>query len=143
MFDNGVVESLLNGTLIDEPANALTLTHGLHKKFGLFNITFKPTQAYNSYTVDFIDDQERKFWPGIELPATCSFNHLPNQLRPSHRLLALHHAIAKIMHLSGAGECVDSILHDLEATIVRADGGTDLGTLVQFGLARNHLGVVF
>lgn len=49
---------------------------------------------------------------------------------PSPRLLAIHRAIAHILHLSGAGEYIDRILRDFEEKGVQADGSTDLGRIV-------------
>lgn len=49
---------------------------------------------------------------------------------PSPRLLAVHRAIAHILHLSGAGRYIDHVLRDMETNLVRADGSSELGLLV-------------
>ncbi|OAX80255.1 hypothetical protein ACJ72_05415 [Emergomyces africanus] len=49
---------------------------------------------------------------------------------PSPRLLAIHRAIAYILHLSGAGEYIDKILQDMEEMGAREGGSTELGRLV-------------
>ena len=53
---------------------------------------------------------------------------------PSERLLALHNAVAHILHLSGAGNYVDKILRDKETRIVRSDESMELGALVDLAL---------
>jgi hypothetical protein len=55
---------------------------------------------------------------------------------PSPRLLAVHCAIAHILHLSAAGAYIDRILQDAEEHGIRADGSTELGRLVALGLNR-------
>ncbi len=53
---------------------------------------------------------------------------------PSPRLLAVHRAIAHILHLSATGEYIDTILCDLEYSIVLADGSSELGRMVSLVL---------
>lgn len=48
---------------------------------------------------------------------------------PSPRLLAIHAAIAHILHLSAAGNYIDSILYDLDKGGIMVDGSTHLGYL--------------
>ncbi|KAM3539790.1 hypothetical protein ARSEF1564_007294, partial [Beauveria bassiana] len=48
---------------------------------------------------------------------------------PAPRLLALHHAIGHILHLSGAGEHKDDIFRKLEDRMVQYDGSTPLAEL--------------
>ncbi|OAA53613.1 hypothetical protein SPI_09320 [Niveomyces insectorum RCEF 264] len=143
MFDNGVTH-LINGVDIDRPRNALSLAHGFHRQFGAFKIYFDavPGQS-NTYQV-------QSFLPG---PVTAAFN-LPvvrtlfdteNHTidMPSPRLLAVHRAIAHILHLSGAGEYIDRVLRDMEDNNVRSDGSTELGRMVTLGLGRWRDNTVF
>jgi hypothetical protein len=53
---------------------------------------------------------------------------------PSPRLLALHRAIANILHFSVVGDYINTILRDMEWKDTRADGSTELGRLVTLGL---------
>jgi len=53
---------------------------------------------------------------------------------PSERLLVLHYAIAHILRLSGAGDYINKILEDMEDGMVREDGSTELGVLVNLAL---------
>jgi hypothetical protein len=48
---------------------------------------------------------------------------------PSPRSLAVHYAIAHILHLSAAGRYIDNILEDLDQKGIMADGSTELGHL--------------
>lgn len=50
---------------------------------------------------------------------------------PSPRLLALHSAIAHILHLSAAAHHIDKILEDLDQRDIMADGSTELGYLAK------------
>ena len=52
-------------------------------------------------------------------------------VRPSSRLLAIHSAIAHILHLSAAGRYIDKIFEDLKQDDIRADGSTELGYLIK------------
>ncbi|TPX26217.1 hypothetical protein DIZ76_011678 [Coccidioides immitis] len=105
LFDPGIVH-LIDGTKIDSPLNALTLTHGYHQLFGEFRIYFEPVGGSYHRTID----------------------------PPSARLLGVHHAIAIIMNLSGAGEYIENILRDLEEVDVKADGSTNLGPIMSLRL---------
>ncbi|CAF3474032.1 unnamed protein product [Fusarium graminearum] len=58
----------------------------------------------------------------------------------SPRLLAIHYAVAYILHLSGAGDYIDYILRDADKYGIRHDGSTDLDRLV--GLHLNNWAVV-
>jgi hypothetical protein len=52
MFDNGIVH-LIEGSDIDRPRNAFTLTHDLHQPFSHFEISFELTaQSLHTYRAD-------------------------------------------------------------------------------------------
>ncbi|VTO89508.1 unnamed protein product [Fusarium graminearum] len=53
---------------------------------------------------------------------------------PSARLLAVHRAIAHILHLSAAGDYIDHVLRDVDEFGIRADGSTDLSRLLKLRL---------
>ncbi|KAF4979686.1 hypothetical protein FZEAL_4145 [Fusarium zealandicum] len=53
---------------------------------------------------------------------------------PSPRLLAVHRAIAHILHLSAAGDYIDDILRDVGEFGIRSDGSTDLSRLLKLRL---------
>ena len=134
MFDTDI-SHLIEGTDIDRPRNALTLTANLHAFFGNFEIHFEPVSGLsNTYKID-------TFLPYAAL------NHLLPVTRtlfvtrertidpPSSRFLAVHRAIAHILHLSAAGQYIDEILKDREQSVC-VDGSTSLGQLVQLRMDR-------
>lgn len=74
--------------------------------------------------------------PAHGLPKRVDLNH---SRRPdidpfSPRLLKIYRAISEILHLSGAGEYIDRVLHDTEEPIVRSDGTTNIGAAVAWKL---------
>ncbi|EPE05951.1 hypothetical protein F503_02780 [Ophiostoma piceae UAMH 11346] len=134
MFDMGVAH-MIDGVDIDRPRNALTLTYRLHHHFGAFNVYFEPvpnqdnTYRIQSFLPPIINNQ-------LGLPVTRALfitdDHTIDP--PSRRLLAIHNAIAHILHLSGAGGYADRMLRDMEDGVVRADGSSELGSMVHLNL---------
>jgi len=130
MFDLGVVH-LIEVTEINRPYNAITLSSIMHLFFGNYKIFFKGTgDDPHTYQIGtFLHPEVLRL-----LPVTRTlFTHLTID-PPSRRLLALHYAIAHILHLSGAGDYIDRILRDMEDGIVRGDGSTELGVIVDLAL---------
>ncbi|KAJ3575794.1 hypothetical protein NPX13_g3909 [Xylaria arbuscula] len=135
MLDSDAVH-LVEGTDIDRPRNALTLTRTLRSLFGDFQVFFEPVsdlQPHN-YRTD-------SFYPRILLrdpafPITRTLYLSKNRTidPPSPRLLALHRAIAHILHLSAAGDYIDKLLRDMDGQTILADGSSELDRLVRFGL---------
>ncbi|KAK4155758.1 hypothetical protein C8A00DRAFT_41683 [Chaetomidium leptoderma] len=118
-------------------APRLTLTHLLHSTFGDFQVFFVPvtnnqgphTYCINSFLPPFIIRD-----PSLPITRTLCLAENRTIDPPSARLLAIHCAIAHILHLSGAGEYIDRILRDAEEHGIRVDGSTELGRLVKLGL---------
>ena len=129
MFDLGITD-LVNGTDIDKPKNALTLTMHFRKLFDAFKASFDaiPNQP-NTYKIDSISQNLIK---DPLLPVTRTLRHPPNCRfdPPSPRLLAVHHAIARILHLTGAGDYIDRVLRDLESPDIAKDGSTEIEAYV-------------
>jgi hypothetical protein len=129
MFDIGVIH-LIEGTDINRPRNAITLSLEMHRRFGHFDIFFEgvadaPPHTYRIHT----------FLPWLaNFPITRTLFIHPSIDPPSERLLALHSAIGHILHLSGAGDYIQAILDDMENGIVQQDGSTQLGVLVNLAL---------
>ena len=133
MFDSGAA-FLVEGTEIDRPRNAMTLAPRLHQLFGDFQIFFEPVdQQPHTYRIDtFVD-----YWLLENLLPVSRTLYLTESKTidpPSARLLAIHNAIAHILHLSAAGNYIDRILRDLEEHGVREDGSTDLDRFVKLRL---------
>ncbi|KKZ61579.1 hypothetical protein EMCG_00562 [[Emmonsia] crescens] len=131
MFDCDV-SHLIDGINIDRPLNAMSLTRDLHTHFGNFVVFFEPVpNQERTYRVDtFLP-------PGIlqDIPVTRTLYLADTPIEPpSPRLLAIHCAIAHILHLSGAGEYIDNILRDMEEKGIQENGSTPLGRIVQLSL---------
>jgi hypothetical protein len=128
MFDDGVVH-LVQGTDIDRTLNAITLTHDFHQLFGNFECYFEPEGSEShTYVIDSTREgilRNRIFPVHRTLFLTDTRTIDP----PSPRLLAVHSAIAHILHMSAAGSHIDSILEDLGQKETMADGSTELGHL--------------
>ncbi|EPE09763.1 hypothetical protein F503_07539 [Ophiostoma piceae UAMH 11346] len=143
MFDRGVVD-LINGIDIDRPRNALTLTPLMHGLFGAFKIYLEAVDGqYNTYRIkSFLEAPHSRVF---NLPITRTLYVTENRTidPPSPRFLAVHCAIAHILHLSGAGDYIDYILRDMEEHPVRADGTSALGRLVSLGLGGWMDGAVY
>jgi hypothetical protein len=132
MFDPGIIQ-LIEGTNIDRPYNALTLSVGFHRDFGSLKVYFEKELGMHRYTIKTTKPLLR-FRP--TLPTTRDLFLAPdyNIEPPLPRLLAIHRACCLIMHLSGAGEYIDKVLRDMEDISVRSDGTTELGSIISLRL---------
>ncbi|EXL90098.1 hypothetical protein NOF04DRAFT_3415 [Fusarium oxysporum II5] len=132
MFDSGVAH-LIEGIDIDRPSNALTLTLSHHVSFGDFRVYFEPVgDTPHTYRIGtFLP-------PGLaeDVPVTRTLFLTEDKSidPPSSRFLAVHRAIAHILHLSAAGDYIDDILSDVEEFGIRSDGSTDLSRLLKLRL---------
>jgi HNH endonuclease len=113
MFDRGV-SHVIEASGIDEPWNAITLAPQYHKHFGDFDIFFTELfdQPPNTYNIDSFHHRH-----GLQLPVTRTLEVSDDVTiePPSPRLLALHSAIAHILHLSAAGDYIDKVLEEMDA----------------------------
>lgn len=136
MFDVGVVH-LIDGAEIDRPRNALTLTTYFHQFFGNFDVYFTPVDSEeqpNTYRIETFLSPILMRDPSFPITRTFHFAETGTIDPPSPRLLAIHSAIARILHFSAAGEYINRILRDAEEHGIKADGSTELGRLVNLGL---------
>jgi hypothetical protein len=135
MFDPGIIH-LIEGSNIDRPANALTLTNHFHQLFGDFDIYFEPTadQTQHSYKIDYV--QSNSLFRDPLLPVTRILYLTPDHTidPPSLRLLAIHRAIGRILNLSGAGDSIDRILRDMDEVGIKENGSTELGQYISLKL---------
>ncbi|KAK0655296.1 hypothetical protein B0T16DRAFT_317501 [Cercophora newfieldiana] len=133
MFDIGVIH-LIEGVDIDRPRNAITLSHEMHMFFGNFEIFFERVaddDTANTYQIQAF----RPFLATrLQFPVRRTLFSHPSIDPPLERLLRLHSAIGHILYLSGAGEYINVILRDMEDGVVREDGSTQLGALVNVAL---------
>ena len=65
------------------------------------------------------------------LPMTVSFIAQNNAPLPDPCYLALHAACAKVAHLSGAGQHIDSVDRDIDTTLVLARDGSSSRVLIE------------
>jgi hypothetical protein len=132
------VAYLIEGSEIDRPQNAITLTCSLHDFFGDFRIFFEPAsgndQPPHTYRIGSFLPRFLTQNPTLPITRTLYLSENRTIEPPSPRLLAVHRAIAHILHLSAAGQYIDQILRDVEEHGVRADGSTELGRLLTLGL---------
>lgn len=119
-------------TSLNDTRNVMLLWAPLHDEFGIFKLSFQPTDLDNQYRIHT--------WPGI---ASCIFRDLPHDriLRlashdtryelPNPLLLEVHHVIASILHVTGRAEIVENIQRDSEDIKVLAnDGSTNITNLL-------------
>lgn len=142
MFDDGAAY-LIEGTEIDRPRNAMTLTPTLHLVFGDFKIVFEPMADQQPHTYQIATFLPPGILQGL-VPVTRTLYLTDNRTidPPSPRLLAIHNAIAHILHLSAAGAYIDKLLQDMEENGVREDGSTELDRLVKLRLNGWSVGAV-
>jgi hypothetical protein len=133
MFDPGIIRKI-EGTDIDRPYNALTLSQTFHRHFGSLKIYFEPEPGFkHRYTIKTVTPL---LWFQPNLPITrdlfITSNHSIDP--PMSRLLAIHRACCLIMHLSGAGEYINKVLRDMEEIGIKSDGTTELGSIISLRL---------
>ncbi|KAL7620219.1 hypothetical protein AAE478_009212 [Parahypoxylon ruwenzoriense] len=136
MLDNGLTH-LIEGADIDKPHNAITLTHSLRNFFGDFKIFFEPLLDQQPHTYRIDSFLPRHIFRDPALPITRTLYYLTNTWTidpPSPRLLAVHRAIAHILHLSAAGDYIDRLLRDMDEEGIQADGSTELNRLINLRL---------
>ncbi|KAI9733994.1 MAG: hypothetical protein M1834_002651 [Cirrosporium novae-zelandiae] len=130
MFDPNILHSI-NGECIDKPTNAITLRHDFHIMFGDFQIFFDPIEDQpHTYKIDSTETVDSLRLPIFPITRALHLTHEHTIDPPSPQLLVFHSACVTILQMSGAGEYIDKILEDLDETIVKADGSSDLGRIV-------------
>jgi hypothetical protein len=133
MFDLGVAD-LIEGPEINREYNALTMSTWAHDRFGAYQIFFEPVSDTDVPPSTYRIGTFLPPFLARSLPVVRTLFTHPTIDPPSPRLLALHCAIAHILHLSGAGGYIERVLRDMEDGVIRADGSTELGLLVDLAL---------
>jgi hypothetical protein len=96
MFDPGVVH-LIDGSNIDRPTNAITLTTKFHRFFGDFEIYFEPTtQKPHTYKIILTQSQNLLLLRDLTFPITHTLYLTDKHIidPPSPRLFVIRRAIA-------------------------------------------------
>lgn len=136
MFDIGIAR-LIEGVEIDRPFNTLSLRPEYHRHFGAFELFFTELLDQEPHTYK-IETFEGAIFDGLGLSfpliRTLLLSPDRNIDPPSSRLLAIHRAIAHILHFSGAGEYIDRLLRDMDNGFVQNDGSTELDRFVRLHL---------
>ena len=140
MFDTDVCH-LIDGPNIDRPTNAITLTFAFHQAFGSFRVYFQETDTEHTYTVESTLP-EIVFAPALPATRTLLLSEHHTIDPPSARLFALHAAVCRMLHLTGAGEYCDKILRDTEEVLIEEDGSTNIAALAALRLGGWWSGVV-
>ena len=135
MLDNGS-DCVIGGVEIDRPFNTFTLACGYYRQFGEFDIFFTKITDQEPHTYKIETFQPIILDERLPFPVTRTLLLSPNCNidPPSSRLLAIHRAIAHILHLSGAGEYINKFLSDMDDGYVRSDSSTQLDKIVKLRL---------
>lgn len=129
MLDCGVVGESMKPGVVDGPGNAITLTLEMRQRFAQFHVCFSEVAAppRTTWRVDVLVPVL-----GGRFPVTTRRTWGAGVEPPGGRLLALHAAVGRVLHGSGAGEYLRVLLRDAEGGVgVRGDGSTALGELVR------------
>ena len=137
MFAPGMIH-LIEGSNIDRPANAITLSPDIHKLFGDFKFYFEALDpsTHPPYTYRIDSRETNMFLRPEGLPVTRTLLLSPNRTidPPSAKLLAIHRAISIILDLSAAGVYIDKIIRDMEQLWAKSDGSSAVGHIVSLKL---------
>ncbi len=126
------VAHMLTPAELDRPCNGLTLINREHDNFGALRFFLEPVAgAEHTYTAASDFPHVRVYLPTQPIVLA---RHETIEM-PSAQLIAIHRALAKIHHASGAAAYIESILDDRDEGTVRADGSSNLGALVAVGLS--------
>ncbi|OJD19120.1 hypothetical protein AJ78_00906 [Emergomyces pasteurianus Ep9510] len=113
---NSDVAHVIEGCEIDRSFNATSLTPTLHSLFEDFQILFEPVSTELPHTYTISSHLPPLLLRDSKLPVTRElYLSEDRSIDPSlPRLLAIHSAIAHILHLFAAGEYIDRLLRDQE-----------------------------
>lgn len=93
--------------IIDNPENGMLLDPTWHGEFDSYMWCLHPTVASHKYTVHWL----RRVPLGMEAFTEVQFqDHSQNGIPlPNSTFIALHSAVAHVLHLSGAAEVIDKV----------------------------------
>ncbi|KIO25599.1 hypothetical protein M407DRAFT_75508 [Tulasnella calospora MUT 4182] len=131
---NMITESL-NGPNIHRVENVLTMVHSAHDLFDKLQLWFEATDVPNTYNMR--SNREGNFrlvLPPIRRQVTLTSTN-PSIPLPNSNYLKIHAACAKVAHLSGAAEYLETILNEWEERpVLASDGGS--ADILSFLLSR-------
>ena len=139
------IHTELDGSNIHRATNILTLGTAVHSRFDALRVSLEPIQESPVRCLPFcsnatisllklLDDQHTylvRTWPenrhqryGVPQQVTFT-DHSNGEIEmPDWRYLKLHHICAKVLHLSGAGEVVETFEREIEQLHVLAMDGS-------------------
>ncbi|KAK2462571.1 hypothetical protein APHAL10511_005414 [Amanita phalloides] len=112
----------LNGRMVHRLENVITMYHDAHCLFD----RLEPTDTENVYNVRAIYPRDLVGYQQVITFKTDNPRALPV---PSREYLALHAACAKVAHLSAATEYMDSVIREMEETLVLSSDGASAAVL--------------
>lgn len=139
MFDPGI-SRVLEGSLIDSPANAMLLTSELHDEFGKLRCYMQEVPGrVNTYVIKTTRGAtplSAGYGPRVQVTLA---NHEAAGTQaaelPLPRLLKLHAACCKMMEMAAAADYVETLLDDIEELMAEGtlaqDGSSDFGMLLR------------
>ncbi|KAK0460100.1 uncharacterized protein EV420DRAFT_1641436 [Desarmillaria tabescens] len=97
-------------TNIDYVYNGITLDQTLHSAFDGFEWSLRPDPDHlNRYYFDYFTRKPPSAAYGRNIEV-ISFEGCPAEVRPSRKLIQFHYSLAKVLHASGAGRVIESML---------------------------------
>lgn len=117
---------------LNDPRNVMMLESVLHDQFGSFLFALESTETEHQYRIKLFSGFPDAYEFFLPSSGMVTFTSQDNRFRlPEPGLLAIHAAIAKILHATGRGEIVDKILRDYKATrVLSRDGRSDISGLL-------------
>ncbi|KAK0460058.1 uncharacterized protein EV420DRAFT_1763021 [Desarmillaria tabescens] len=95
---------------IDYVYNGLTLEEILHSAFGEFMCSLCPDPDHpNRYHFEYFTRGPLSSVSRCDIKA-ISFEECPAEVRPSRKLIQFHYSLAKVLHASGVGRVIESML---------------------------------
>ncbi|KAG8993842.1 hypothetical protein FRB90_000587 [Tulasnella sp. 427] len=131
----GANAELLNDPDIHRVENVLTMSGSARQAFDTLEFWFEATDAPNTYNIRKTHEMHNgPIYPPLPPQVTLSSTD-PSIPLPNPNYLSIHAACAKVAHLSGAREYLETILEEEEETRVLASNGGS-ADMLSFLLAR-------
>ncbi|TFK66209.1 hypothetical protein BDN72DRAFT_844621 [Pluteus cervinus] len=123
-FGYSTIVDELAGQNIHRLENVMTMSTQIRELFDSLDLWFVATDEEDTYKIESIFGYIPEKYPQVHFTTTD-----PNLPVPSPRYLEIHAACARIAHLSGAAEYIESVLRDYEEITVLADDGSSAEVL--------------
>ncbi|KAK9241563.1 hypothetical protein V1506DRAFT_510306 [Lipomyces tetrasporus] len=114
MFADEDINDLLTGPSINDPSNALLLSHAVHKAFDSFRFGLECQDEQYVIRKFSTVRMPQQLGPYADGTAVTFGQNSRDVAVPSPLLCNLHVAIGRVLHASGAAETINKILQDEE-----------------------------